>query len=58
MLFPKGTSVYQTRSRLVAILADLTLIADDGAGGAAFDDARAYRDATGDDDEWTLVREF
>jgi len=58
MLFPRGTSVYRTASRLVAVLADATLIADDGKGGATFDSARAYRDATGDEDEWTLVREF
>jgi membrane associated rhomboid family serine protease len=58
MDFPKGTNVYRTRSRLVAILPDWKLIADNGAAGVVFATARDYRDKTGDEGEWTLVREF
>jgi len=58
MDFPKGSNVYRTKNRLVAILPDWTLIADIGAGGVVFDTASDYRDRTGDEGEWTLVREF
>jgi membrane associated rhomboid family serine protease len=58
MDFPKGTNVYQTKSRRVAILPDWTLIADNGAGGAAFATARDYRNKVGDEDGWTLLRQF
>jgi membrane associated rhomboid family serine protease len=58
MSFPAGTKVYRARSRLVALLPDETLVADDGAGGFAFDDARAYRDAMGDESDWALVKEL
>jgi membrane associated rhomboid family serine protease len=58
MNFPKGTVVYRTGMRLVAILPDWTLIADDGAGGEVFATARDYRDKTGDDGEWRWIREF
>ena len=58
MNFPKGTIVYQTRNRLVAILPDWRLIVDDGAQGAVFETARDYRNRTGDEGQWTLVRDF
>jgi len=58
MGFPKGTIVYRTPRRLVAILPNWALIADDGTGGVAFDNARDYRDKTGDDGEWTWIKEF
>jgi hypothetical protein len=56
MDFPKDTVVYHTGRRLVAILPEGTLIADDGAGGEWFDSARIYRDNTGNDGEWTWIR--
>ena len=58
MDFPKGTVIYRTRSRLVAILPDWTLIADDGARGALFETARDYRDKVGDDGDWTWIRQI
>src|SRR5262249_16306492 len=58
MDFPKGTTVYRAPRRLVAILPDWTLIADDGAGGAMFDTAEDYRDKTRDDGDWIWVKEF
>jgi hypothetical protein len=57
MDFPQGTVAYRTKKRLIAILPDWTLIAHDGAGGMVFDTARAYRDKTGDEGQWMLVRE-
>src|SRR5207253_5642370 len=56
MDFPAGTSVYRTHNRLVAVLPDWTLIADDGTGGIVFDSATDYRENTGDEAPWTLVR--
>jgi hypothetical protein len=56
--FAKSTVVYRTRSRIVAILPDWTLVADDGAGGAVFDTASDCRDKMRDEGEWILVKDF
>ena len=60
MDFPKGTIVYRTPRRLVAILPNWTLIADDGTGGVPYDNARDYLDKTGDEGEceWTWIKKF
>jgi rhomboid protease GluP len=58
MDFPEGSVVYRARDRLVAILPDLTLIADHSTGALKFATAVDYRDTMHDRGEWPVVREF
>jgi rhomboid protease GluP len=58
MDFPQGSVVYRARDRLVAVLPDLTLIADHSAGALKFATAVDYRDTMNDREEWPVVKEF
>ena len=58
MDFPHGSVVYRARDRLVAVLPDLTLIADHQAGALMFATAADYRDTMNDRDQWPVVKEF
>ncbi len=58
MSFPKGTTVYETKTGLVAVLPDYSLIQALGDAGLQFESAAAFREQTHDNDIWKTVKTF